>query len=137
MIALALLVLQAAVAPLPGALPRQALPATGCAAYLWSRDDRRLVAVATADPASLRLSLGGMVVDVARTAQSGTGGFGFAGTTTYRSGDTSATLDLTIATQADLTAGATVPEATLTIGRDGADTLVLPVAGMIGCAAPH
>lgn len=45
-----------------------------------------------------------------------------------------ATLDLTFATRADLTDGGGVPEATLTIARDGADVMVLPVAGMIGCA---
>jgi hypothetical protein len=134
MIAL-LLALQAAPAPsLPDALPRQALPASGCAAFLWSRDDRRLVAMAIADPAGLRLSFGGKPADYPRTTQVGVGGFGFAGTTGYRLGATTATLDLTIAARGDLADGAAVPEATLTIARDGADTLVLPVAGLIGCA---
>lgn len=131
-----LLLLQAATTavPLPDALPRQELPARGCAAFLWSREDRQLIAMATADPAGLRVSIGGKVQDLARVAQAGIGGFGFAGTTRYAAGTTSATLDLTIAARADLTQGAAVPDATLTIAREGVDTLVLPVAGLIGCA---
>ena len=136
MIAL-LLALQAVSAPpslAPDALGRQALPERGCAAYLWSVSDRRLVAMASADPAELRVSLGGRVLDAARESQSGVGGFGFAGATSYRYGDLSMTLQLTIQARADLADGATAPAGTLTIARAGADTVVLPVAGLIGCA---
>lgn len=120
--------------PVLDALGRQALPRQGCAAYLWSVADRRLVAMATADPAGLKLSIAGSAADHPRESQSGVGGFGFAETTVYRRGEVAATLEMTIATRADLADGATVPNATLTIARTGADTLVLPVAGLIGCA---
>jgi len=118
-----------------GGLAKQALPAKGCAAYLFSTTGpkRVLVAMATADPATLRIAIDGKTVDYARIAQSGGGGFGFAGTTEYRGGDVTATLQMTITTRGDLTGGAAVPEATLRIDRAGRDSVVLPAAGLIGC----
>lgn len=119
-----------------GELPQQELPATGCAAYLWSKGTTHaLVAMASADPARLRLSLDGKITDYPRTAQQGAGGFGFAQTTTYQAGDLTATLDLTIRANADLTQGAAVPSGTLTVERTGQDSIVLPVGGLIGCTA--
>ena len=115
------------------ALPKQALPAKGCAAYLWSVADRRFVAVA--DPARLRVSIGGKVVDVAKASESGAGDYGFAATTGYSGADMSVTLDMTVSRRADLAAGASVPGGTLTIARAGQDSLVVPVAGLIGCAS--
>lgn len=118
-----------------GELPKQQLPARGCAAYLWSRSTTHaLVAMASADPAQLRISLDGTIADYPRAAQQGLGGFGFARTTTYRAGDVTAILEMTIQAQADLTQGAAVPSATLTLERPGKDTVVLPVGGLIGCA---
>lgn len=136
MIALALLLQVAAADGVSiGAIPKQQLPTTGCAAYLWSNGEKRaLVAMAGAEPAQIRLSIDGAVADYPRTAQSGAGGYGFAGVTTYVRGDVTATLDMAIVTKADMTQGATVPEATLRIDRPGHDTIVLPVAGLIGCA---
>jgi hypothetical protein len=70
------------------ALPRQEMPARGCAAYLFTRGEKPVfVAMAGADPAQLRLSLNGIVTDIARAAQNGAGGFGFAGVTDYAGGD--------------------------------------------------
>ena len=126
------LLLQAAV-PVPGPLPRQSLPAKGCAAYLWSAGDRRFVAMASAEPATLRIVVDGKVVDIARASETGTGDYGFAASTAYAGGDLTATLDLTIARRADLSAGAAVPSGALTIARAGQDSVVVPVAGLIGC----
>lgn len=119
----------------PGAIGRQALPAKGCAAYLWSRGPAPvLVAMAVADPATARLAIGGAAKDYARTASSGgEAGFGFAKLTEYRSGDITATIDMTTATRPDLTGGGIVTDATLTISRGGGDTLLVPIGGMIGC----
>ena len=114
-------------------LPTQALPAKGCAAYLWSVADRRFVAMASADPASLRIAIGGGIVDAARASESGVGDYGFAATTAYAVADLSATLDMTVVRRTDLTAGAAVPSGTLTIARAGQDSLIVPVAGLIGC----
>lgn len=140
---IALLLAQAvapAAAPVTGptlaALGRQALPATGCAAYLWSPLDRQLVAMVGAEPAMLRLSPGGKVVDLPRGEVSGASQFGLPASATYRGGDITATLDLTVTTRGDLTDGGLVPQATLRIDQVGHDSLVMPLAGMIGCRRP-
>ncbi len=121
--------------PIAG-LPRQAMPSEGCAAYLFSAGKTRaLVAVASAAPGTLRLALDGNAADYARGTQAGSIGYGFAATTAYRGGAVTATLDLTIQTRKDLTQGAVVERGTLRIDRQGKDTIVMPVAGLIGCAA--
>lgn len=130
----ALLLQAAAVLPSPGVLPRQDLPPRGCAAFLWSVADRSLVAMASADAATLRVSIDGGVIDIARASESGVGDYGFAGVTGYAGRGLSATLDMTIARRTDLAAGAAVPSGTLTIARAGQDSVVVPVAGLIGCA---
>ena len=118
-----------------GQLPKQQLPATGCAAYLWSDGTvHALVAMASADPAQIRLSLDGSIADYPRVEQHGVGGFGLAGTTTYRGGGVTATLEMTIVTESSLTQGAAVRNAVLTLARPGHDAVVLPVGGLIGCA---
>ena len=118
-----------------GAIPRQDLPARGCAAYLWTATGTRaLVAMAQADPARLRLSIGGTIVDLERSAQLGAGGFGFAETNDYGGGSTAAKLTMKIETRGSIVAGAMVPEGILQIDRAGQDSVVIPVAGMIGCA---
>jgi hypothetical protein len=125
--------------PNPGASPlsaigQQKLPARGCAAYLWTLDvNRQMVAMASADPAQIRLAIDGKVLDFARATQSDPIGFGFGGITQYRRDDVTATLDLAISTRADITAGATVTAATLRIDRPSRDTVVVPVGGLIGC----
>jgi hypothetical protein len=126
---------QASIDGLPlGAIPRQTLPEHGCAAFLWSvGTTRALVAMASAEPASLRLSIDGAIVDLPRDTQQGAAGFGFAETTAYRAGATSATLVMSVKTRGDLKEGAAVSDATLRLDREGKDSIVLPVAGMIGC----
>ncbi len=117
-----------------GAIAKQALPAKGCAAYLWNvAGTRSLVAMASAEPAQLRLAIDGATKDYARSSQSGPGGFGFAGVTEYRGGDVTATLDMTITTRGDIAQGASVMPATLRIDRPGRDTVVVAVGGLIGC----
>ena len=123
-------------APTLAAIGRQELPAAGCAAFLWSPLDRRLVAMATAEPASLRLSPGGKLVDLARGEGGGANQFGLPATATYRAGDLVATLEMTVTTRADLTDGGLVPQATLRLDQPGRDTLIMPVAGVIGCRKP-
>ena len=117
-----------------GAIGKQKLPAKGCAAYLWSMDAaRQLVAMASADPAQIRLTVDGKTTDYAMATQSPAIGFGFGGVTVYRGGDVTATLDMAVAVRADISAGATVTSATLRIDRPGRDTVVMPVGGLIGC----
>lgn len=117
-----------------GSIPQQALPAKGCAAFLWTRGpSHAMVAMAVADPAAIRLTIDGKVQDFARTAQVGAGGFGFAQSNEYRGGDVTAILDLAIAPEA-IPGGAKVGDATLRIDRLGQDTIVVAVGGLIGCA---
>ena len=122
-----------------GAIPKQDLPARGCAAYLWTTGaagsgTRALVAMAQADPARLRLSIGGTIVDLERSAQVGAGGFGFAETSDYGGGSTAAKLTMKIETRDSISGGAVVPEGVLQLDRVGQDSIVVPVAGLIGCA---
>ncbi|WP_287978157.1 hypothetical protein [Sphingomonas sp.] len=137
MIALLLPIALQAVTPAPpmlGPIGRQALPAKGCAAYLWSIADRQLVAMASATPATLRIAPEGKVADLAKVGEAGVGDLGFAASTSYRAGDMTATLDLTIVRQQALTDGARVGSATLRIDRPGQDSVILPLAGLVGCA---
>jgi len=140
MIALFLAVAAQAAAPVPpaapsvfGAIGQQRLPAKGCAAYLWNPADRQLVAMAVADPATLRLSIGGKTIDLARSGGEGPGRLGFADAADYRGGDLSVRLSMEIVQQDGLTAGARVPSGSLQIERPGQDAIAVPVAGLIGC----
>ncbi len=132
-----LFVLALQIAPLPavtlGAIGRQKMPAKGCAAFVWSIADRKLVAMATAQPAQLRLSIEGKTVDVAQVAMRGEGGLGFSGSTDYAGGDVIATLDMKIVVKRELAKGAQVTDAVLRVERRGGDALIVPVAGLIGC----
>ncbi|KQN93714.1 hypothetical protein ASE95_01935 [Sphingomonas sp. Leaf231] len=118
-----------------GALPQQALPARGCAAYLFSTGaTRTLAAMATADPATLRLTIEGRPIDLPRTGATGSAMLGLNAETVYRTGDMVATVQMTIEMRQNLTAGAAVPSATLRLDREGRDTVVVPLAGLVGCA---
>lgn len=118
-----------------GGIGRQSLPAKGCAAYLFSTGaTRTLVAMAGAEAATLRIALDGQVRDYARASSGSAADFGFANQTRYVAGDTAATLTMTIARRADLAQGAIVTDATLLVERAGKDGVIMPLAGMIGCA---
>lgn len=118
-----------------GVLAQQELPASGCAAYLWSAGaTHALVAMASASPARLRVTLDGKQIDLPRAGEEGAGALGFAAVTRYQLGEVAATLDLTVETSAALAGGARVPAATLRVEAPGRDEVAMPVAGLIGCA---
>lgn len=117
-----------------GALPRQALPEKGCAAYLFTGGTTRAFAAMVA-PESLRLAIEGKVIDLPRTTQDGPVAHGLSRDTEYRSGDVAATLSLTIVDRPDLTQGAAVESALLTLERAGRDVVAVPLAGLVGCKA--
>jgi hypothetical protein len=121
-----------------GSIPRQELPKQGCAAYLWTASGTRaLVAMASAaagtDPARLRLSLGGKITDLARSGQLGATALGFPETTTYAGGGTTIKLTMRIETRTSITDGGAVPDGILELDRTGQDSVIIPVAGLIGC----
>lgn len=136
----ALMLLLLAAAPIPGlpldALPKQDMPASGCAAFLWTATEQRtLVAMAVAEPAHLRVSLDGVSVDLPRVAQRGSAAFGLSESSDYAAPGIRATLDLRIETRGDLVNGAAIPDGALRLDRDGKDGVVVPITGLVGCAS--
>lgn len=129
------LLLQAATLSISlGAIGKQALPPAGCAAYLWNTGEpRQLVAMATAEPGALRVSLDGKTLDLPRTMAEGVAGRGLATVSRYAAGEVTASLELSTMERPDLRDGALAPEAMLTVERVGKDAVVMPVAGLIGC----
>lgn len=117
------------------ALPPQRLPAKGCAAFLWTRTpSMALVAMATTDPASLRLTIDGKVADLPISAQNGIGGLGYSQITEYRGKGTTATLQIVVKTDASTPKSGSISDATLRVDRAGRASMVIPIAGAIGCA---
>ena len=116
-----------------GAIGPQALPAEGCAAYLWTLAEPRAL-VAMAAPMRLRITLDGKPLELVRIGIDGPETLGLAPTTRYAAGDVSATLTMRVEPRADLTGGALVTDATLTVAPAGRDTIVAPVGGLIGCS---
>ena len=119
-------------APVVGPIGRQALPAAGCAAYLWTQSEPHQL-VAMADAGLLRLTIDARPAELPRTGAAGTVAHGLAASTSYAAGELVATLDLTVADREGLTSGATVPDAVLRVERVGRDAVAIPLAGLVGC----
>jgi len=118
-----------------GAIPKQDLPRQGCAAYLWTATGTRaFIAMAGADPARLRLAVDGRITDLERSGQMGGGTFGLAETSTYGGGAISAKLTMRIESRSSITGGGVVSDGILQLDRVGQDSVVVPVAGLVGCA---
>ena len=115
-----------------GPLGTQALPAQGCAAYLWSLSEPRVL-VAMVEPARLHLQLDGKPLDLARIGSEGEARLGLAATTRYVAGPVSATVELAVVERPDIASGALVQRSTVTLERAGQDAVVTPVAGLVGC----
>jgi hypothetical protein len=117
------------------ALSPQRLSAKGCAAFLWTRTpSMALVAVATTDPAALRLTIDGKVADLPISAQNGIGGLGYSQITEFKGGGATATLQIVVKTDASTPKNGSISDATLRIDRKGQASVVIPVAGAIDCA---
>lgn len=93
-----------------------------------------LVAMATTDPASLRLMVDGKVVDLPISAQNGIGGLGYSQITEYKGAGTTATLQVVVKSDAGTPKSGSISDATLRIDHAGRASVVIPVAGAIGCA---
>ncbi len=119
-----------------GGIPKQELPAQGCATFLWTATQSRiLVAMMTTDPARIRFAPDGRLVDLVRIGQQGPGDFGFLSHSDYAGGALKVSVDMEIETRGDLVQGGIARNATLRIDREGADTVIVPVVGIIGCAS--
>lgn len=117
-----------------GNIPRQDLAQGKCAAFLWTQSpSHALVAMISSDPAFIRYAPGGVVTDLARTAMSGDGKYGITTQGSYAGGDSRIDIDLVMEDRPDIKDGTAIPSGTLSIGTAGADTVVVPVVGLIGC----
>lgn len=134
-VALALAGVQVAPAapPVLGALPKQALPERGCAAYLWAVQDQRFVAMV--EPGRLRIMLDGKPTDLAaaEAGGAGAGALGLASTTRYAGAGVAATVDMTITQRETLQDGAIVSDASIRLTRGNQDEIIVPVGGLVGC----
>ncbi|OYY68220.1 hypothetical protein [Sphingomonas sp. 28-63-12] len=118
-----------------GAIPQQELPTGGCTAFLWTQSpSHALIAMVGATPAIIRFAPGGTVTDLVRVGQSGDIQLGLASKTDYAGGDFRVTVDMDIVKRGDMTDGAAVPSATIRVDVAGKDSVVVPAAGIIGCA---
>lgn len=144
MAALLLLAAQAAPAPAPepapqpsllpfDELPPQTLRPQSCAMFLWERASRRRIIMATAMPPALRVVIAGKPVELAPT-QPATGAtvMGFTAHSSFGDAALQVTLDLAII--ASEGGGAVIRDGIVTVARAGGDTVVSPVAGLVGCS---
>jgi hypothetical protein len=122
--------------PLPLAeLPAQALPKGRCALFLWERaagPGRRILMV-TAQPGQARVVWRGAVVDLPQTAASGEAAYGIAPKASYAGAGLTIDLDLDFAAGTPLAGGLVVRDGSLAFTPAGGDTVIVGVAGLIGC----
>lgn len=138
MIALAAALAVAGVLPLDE-LPPQRLAPQQCALFLWDRDSQRRIAMASSAPPApaagaspgLTIVTGGRIQRLAATDSAGVPVLGFAPHASYRGGDLTITTDLGI--EPTPVGGAIVRDGTLTLTLADGTTVVVPVAGLIGC----
>jgi hypothetical protein len=109
-------------------LPDQDMPKDGCAVFLWrAGDPARLLLVARSDPPAAMVKLDGRVRSLPRTAVDGR-------RTSYADGEDRIAIEVTVEPRRGLKDGAVITEGSLTLDRAGGATMVVPVAGLIGCA---
>jgi hypothetical protein len=115
-------------------LPRQDLKSGGCALFLWQAGPPpRLLAMVRATPPAARIAVGDGLVDLPRVEASGAPVRGVAPRARYGDGGRTLTIDLVIEERPDLADGAAVPSGLLGFEQEGADSMAVPVSGMIAC----
>lgn len=113
-------------------LPPQRLAKGSCAMVLWDRQSRRRIAMVTAAPPLLTVVSDARIVGLPGTPEDAAGAvMGFAPRTSFRSAGMTIRLDLQI--MASEGGGAVVRDGTLTLSPNIGDTIVAPVAGLVGC----
>lgn len=128
MIALALAAAAAAAAAAGGLglaeLPPQALPPGACLTFLWTKTPLPVrIAMIDEQTGTIRVMERGRQVDAPRTAPG-----------TYKLGNSTLFVDLVLVNRAGLTGGNIVETGSIRRETPGADTVVVAVGGIRGCA---
>ena len=97
--------------------------------YVTNSTDRTYLKV----PTTWR-QIDGKAVDLPISAQNGIGGLGYSQITEYKGSGATATLQATVKTDASAPKSGSIADATLRIDRTGQASVIIPVAGAIGCA---
>ena len=122
--------------PLPFAeLPAQTLAKGQCALFLWERaaGPGRRILMATPQPGVARVAWRGAVVDLPQAGGSGDAVFGLTPRASYADARGNLDLDLDFGSGAPLAGGLIVRTGSLSFTPAGGDTVVVAVAGLIGC----
>ncbi|BBE34241.1 hypothetical protein [Sphingosinicella microcystinivorans] len=114
-------------------LPQQDLQQGQCGMALWQRTEpARRIAFVLDEPATIRIVDDGKVIVLARTASEGDPVVRHAPVQRFAGAGHSVTIDVRMEQREGLTAGAIIPEGTLT-SQSARGSVVLPVFGLIGC----
>lgn len=115
-------------------LPPQTLAPGQCALFLWERaPSARRLAMLSASPPFARVMTAEGLRDLAQTSGAGEPRFGLTPEASYADVDLSLSVTLRFEDTQGLVGGALARDGALSIGRPGADVLVIPVAGILGC----
>ena len=115
-----------------GELPPQVLPPQSCALFLWDRASRRRIVMAVANPATVSVIVDGKPLTFAATG-AGEGDAVMQFAPRRRFGNDTIEISLDLAITASEGGGAVIRDGTVSFARRGGDTVVAPVAGLIGC----
>jgi hypothetical protein len=133
MMALLVAAATAAVPVLPLAeLPPQTLAPNSCAMFLWDRTSEKRVVMAVAQPPFIRINSGG-VRDLGRRDASGTPVMGFSPRASFADAKLTITLDLVIKPNPASVGGAVIRDGVMITTAPDGESIVSPVAGLIGC----
>lgn len=115
-------------------LPPQTLAPGQCALFLWERapSARRLAMLSAAPPFARVMTATGLR-DLAQTGGAGEPRFGLTPEASYADGALSLSVDLRFEEAQGLVGGALARDGALSVATAGGETVVIPVAGILGC----
>jgi hypothetical protein len=115
-------------------LPPQTLAPGQCALFLWERapSARRLAMLSAAPPFARVMTATGQR-DLSQIAAAGEPRFGLTPEASYGDGALTLSVDLRFEEAQGLVGGALARDGALSVAIAGGETLVIPVAGILGC----
>lgn len=117
-----------------GVLPPQGAPRAGCALYLYHEaQGRRLVLSADSSDGAARIMLDGTVITLPLLSFDGIPQSGFSDRMRFGAGDVAVTVELAPDARTAMQGGAAIDGGSLRLDRAGADSVALPVQGVIAC----